>query len=275
MFDDLNPETRGPLGLPRHGRWDPGPQHPRVRRRDARVARARPARLHPQPPGRQPPGLLEGPALAQLRLHADGTLRAAYMARLERSSTRPTAGHGRHPRPLLLRPGRAACATRRPSSGRSTRRVSWILERGLPERARGDQQRVQRRGLRPRHPAARRGIPTDRTGEAHTASADAGSWSARATGATDPEGERRPRGRFPPDARQRRERPRPHRRDGRRRAATPGYPPMPILFNEDDHFDFEKPRNNFAAATSAYASWGFFDFRARARASTRATRACR
>ncbi len=36
---------------------------------------------------------------------------------------------------------------------------------------------------------------------------------------------------------------------------------MPILFNEDDHFDFDKPRNNFIAAVSQYASWGYFDFR--------------
>lgn len=38
-----------------------------------------------------------------------------------------------------------------------------------------------------------------------------------------------------------------------------GYRPMPILFNEDDHFDFDKPENNFAAAVSAGASWGYFD----------------
>jgi hypothetical protein len=42
---------------------------------------------------------------------------------------------------------------------------------------------------------------------------------------------------------------------------TPGYTAKPIMFNEDDHYDFEKPWNNFVAATSAYASWGFFDFR--------------
>jgi hypothetical protein len=35
----------------------------------------------------------------------------------------------------------------------------------------------------------------------------------------------------------------------------------PILFNEDDHFDFEKEKNNFKAAVSAYASWGYFDYR--------------
>ena len=42
---------------------------------------------------------------------------------------------------------------------------------------------------------------------------------------------------------------------------VPGYRTMPILFNEDDHFDFDKPRNNFVAAVGEYASWGYFDFR--------------
>jgi hypothetical protein len=40
-----------------------------------------------------------------------------------------------------------------------------------------------------------------------------------------------------------------------------GYRPMPIMFNEDDHFDFDKPRNNFIAAVGEYASWGYFDYR--------------
>jgi hypothetical protein len=47
----------------------------------------------------------------------------------------------------------------------------------------------------------------------------------------------------------------------RRTRAVPGYRPMPILFNEDDHFDFDRPENNFAAALSEYASWGYFDYR--------------
>jgi hypothetical protein len=42
---------------------------------------------------------------------------------------------------------------------------------------------------------------------------------------------------------------------------VPGYRPMPILFNEDDHFDFDRPENNFTAALSQYASWGYFDYR--------------
>lgn len=29
----------------------------------------------------------------------------------------------------------------------------------------------------------------------------------------------------------------------------------------DDHFDFDKPVNNFTAAIGEYASWGYFDFR--------------
>jgi hypothetical protein len=47
----------------------------------------------------------------------------------------------------------------------------------------------------------------------------------------------------------------------RKTRAVTGYTPKPILFNEDDHFDFEKPTNNFTAAVSEYASWGYFDFR--------------
>ena len=38
-----------------------------------------------------------------------------------------------------------------------------------------------------------------------------------------------------------------------------GYRPMPILFNEDDHFDFDQPVNNMMASLGEYASWGFFE----------------
>ena len=41
--------------------------------------------------------------------------------------------------------------------------------------------------------------------------------------------------------------------------ALPSYRPMPVLFIEDDHFDFDRPQNNFTAALSRYASWGYFD----------------
>lgn len=41
----------------------------------------------------------------------------------------------------------------------------------------------------------------------------------------------------------------------------PSYTPKPVLFNEDDHYDFELPQNNLVAAVQSYASWGFFDYR--------------
>jgi hypothetical protein len=41
----------------------------------------------------------------------------------------------------------------------------------------------------------------------------------------------------------------------------PAYKNNPIVINEDDHFDFEKPFNNFIAATREHVSWGFFDYR--------------
>jgi hypothetical protein len=40
-----------------------------------------------------------------------------------------------------------------------------------------------------------------------------------------------------------------------------GYRPMPVLYNEDDHFAFDQPRYNMLAAIEQYVSWGFFDFR--------------
>jgi hypothetical protein len=43
--------------------------------------------------------------------------------------------------------------------------------------------------------------------------------------------------------------------------ALQAYRNQPILFNEDDHFDFDRPMNNFTAAIEAYASWGYFDYR--------------
>jgi hypothetical protein len=42
-----------------------------------------------------------------------------------------------------------------------------------------------------------------------------------------------------------------------------GYHPMPIVFNEDDHYNFDQPVNNMINALKAGASWGLFDFRKR------------
>ena len=40
-----------------------------------------------------------------------------------------------------------------------------------------------------------------------------------------------------------------------------GFENQPILFNEDDHFDFDTDDYNFKAAVELYTSWGYFDYR--------------
>ena len=47
----------------------------------------------------------------------------------------------------------------------------------------------------------------------------------------------------------------------RKTRAVPGYRTMPIVFNEDDHFAFDRPANNFTVAVGEHVSWGYFDFR--------------
>lgn len=47
----------------------------------------------------------------------------------------------------------------------------------------------------------------------------------------------------------------------RQTRAVPGYKPMPIVFNEDDHENFDQPENNFTVAITERASWGWFDYR--------------
>lgn len=44
-----------------------------------------------------------------------------------------------------------------------------------------------------------------------------------------------------------------------RTRALPAYRPMPIVFNEDDHFAFDQPANNLRVAVFHHASWGYFD----------------
>jgi hypothetical protein len=45
----------------------------------------------------------------------------------------------------------------------------------------------------------------------------------------------------------------------RKSRGQPSYRTMPVLYDEDDHYDFDKPVNNFKAAISVYAGWGYFD----------------
>lgn len=43
--------------------------------------------------------------------------------------------------------------------------------------------------------------------------------------------------------------------------AAPGYKGQPLLINEDDHYEFDKPDNNFLAAVEEHCGWGYFDYR--------------
>lgn len=47
----------------------------------------------------------------------------------------------------------------------------------------------------------------------------------------------------------------------RQTRAVAGFTTRPILFNEDDHENFDQPTNNFAAAVAEHVSWGWFDYR--------------
>lgn len=40
-----------------------------------------------------------------------------------------------------------------------------------------------------------------------------------------------------------------------------GYRTMPVVFNEDDHYAYDREVFNYRAAIEEYASWGYFDFR--------------
>jgi hypothetical protein len=44
-----------------------------------------------------------------------------------------------------------------------------------------------------------------------------------------------------------------------RTRAAAGDRVLPIVVNEDDHYDFDQPQNNLRAAIAQHASWGFFD----------------
>jgi len=43
----------------------------------------------------------------------------------------------------------------------------------------------------------------------------------------------------------------------------PSYRGQPVVFNEDDHYDFDRPDHNFLAALDRQVSWGYFDYRRR------------
>ena len=182
IFDDLNPETRGRWAYPDTKPWDPDRNTrefvaamPEWRRHGLLAFTINLQGGSPEGYSQDQPwhnSAFDGRRRAAAGVH--GPTRA-HPRRGRR------AGHGRHPRPLLLRPGRAAARrSRRASRGR--RDGGMGARPGLPQRADRDQQRVQR-PLRPRDPAAGARPRTDHAGEARSREAAAGCWSARATAA--------------------------------------------------------------------------------------------
>ena len=132
IFDDLNPETRGALGLPGHEAWDPERNTREFVAAMAEWRRARPARLHAQPAGRQPRGLLA-------RASPGTTRRSPKTARCGRTTWRALErildeadrlGMVVILGPLLLRPGRAPARRGGGARARWTRRSTWVLDKG-------------------------------------------------------------------------------------------------------------------------------------------------
>ena len=262
VFDDLNPETRGRWAYPDTKTWDPD--------RNTRefVAAMAEWRRH---------GLLaitlnlqggspEGYSQAQPWHNSafDGGWSAAAgvpgATRADPRRGRP-AGHGRHPGPLLLRPGRAPARRSRRAFARSTGRwrgcstgatgtsssrsttsaTSATTTRSCSRRASTNSSRARSAITR----GGRRLLVSTSYGGNTLPGAEVLAASdfvlLHGNGVSNPD-------RIAEMVRQTRE----HARASRR---------SPIVFNEDDHYDFDKPWNNFVAATSEHASWGFFDFR--------------
>ena len=170
--------------------------------------------------GGSPQGYSQGPALAQ---HAPSTPTARcapdYLGRLG-AHPRPgrRAGHGRRSSATSISARTSGCGTRRPSAAAVDGGDGWLLDRGLPQRPRRDQQRVRRSAyehaiLKPDrvHELIERGQGAARRPAA------AGRHELSAAGAS--RGERRRGLRLPAAARQRR---RPTRPGSRRWSRTRG-----------------------------------------------------
>jgi hypothetical protein len=258
IFDDLNPATRGRWAYPDTGRWDP-------ERNTREFVEAMPEwRSHGllaftiNLQGGSPQGYSTDQPWHNSALAEDGALRPEYMARLEKILTRADElgmvvilGVFYFGQDQRLRD---ETAVRRALDAA----VDWVLERGYrnvlleinnecnvrydhallgPERVHELMEQAKRRARRGR----RLLVSTSYGGgtvpkENVVRSADF--LLLHGNGVSDP-------ARIADMV--------------RRTRAVSGYRMMPILFNEDDHFDFDKPANNMRAAISEYCSWGYFD----------------
>jgi hypothetical protein len=260
IFDDLNPQTRSRWAYPDTGQWDP-------QRNTREFVEAMHAwRKHGllgftiNLQGGSPQGYSQKQPWHNSAITAEGALRPEYMARLEKILQRADElgmvailGVFYFGQDERLRDERAVVRALDAA-------VDWVLDRGYrnvlievnnecnvrydhailqPDRVHELIERVKRRSARP--DGTRLLVSTSYGGgtvpkENVVRAADF--LLMHGNGVNRPE-------RIAEMVRQARQ--------------VPGYRPMPILFNEDDHFDFDKPKNNFTAAVGEYASWGYFD----------------
>ena len=261
IFDDLNPETRGLWAYPDTGRWDP-------ERNTREFVAAMPEwRRHGllsftiNLQGGSPQGYSQDQPWHNSGFHPDGSLRADYLARLERILDRadqlgmvPIVGYFYFGQDQRL-DGEAA--VRRAVRDATT----WLLEKGyrnvLVEIANEcDNRKYEQPAIQ-----APRVHELVTLAQSITVNGRRLPVSVSFNGGVIPHANVVPIADFlllhgngvsDPD------------RIAQMVRATrqvPGYRGVPILFNEDDHFEFDRPRHNFAAAIAEYASWGFFDYR--------------
>lgn len=259
IFDDMNPETVARWAYPDTGKWDP-------ERNTAEFIAAMPTwRAHGllaftiNLQGGSPQGYSREQPWHNSALNADGSLRPDYMARLERILDRTDElgmvailGVFYFGQDQRLRDEAAVCAA-------VDNTVDWVFDRGyrnvlIEVNNECNVQAYDHAILKPDrvHELIRRVKQRERGGRRLLVSTSYGGGTVpkenvvreadflliHGNGVSDPE-------RIAQMVRQTRQ--------------VGGYRPMPILFNEDDHFDFDKPRNNMLAALSEYCSWGYFD----------------
>lgn len=259
IFDDLNPGTRDTWAYPDTGRWDP-------ERNTAEFLAAMPAwreagllgfTLNLQ--GGNPVSYTEPQPWHNSALEPDGSLRADYLGRLARILDRADElgmvailGVFYFGQDERLRDEAAVLAG-------LDHAVDWLLDAGrrnvlLEVNNECDVPRYEHPILRPDrvHELIRRAQARERGGRRLLVSTSYGGGTIpgpkvvgcadylllHGNGVSDP-------ARIAAMVRETR--------------AVPGYRPMPVVFNEDDHFEFEAPACNMAAALGEYASWGYYD----------------
>lgn len=259
IFDDLNPETVSRWAYPDTGRWD-------AQRNTREFMAAMPAwRAHGllgftiNLQGGSPEGYSQAQPWHNSSFNSDGSLRADYMARLEKildfaDQLGMVAILGLFYFGQDERLKDEAAVVRAVDNA-----VDWVLEHGLTNvlievNNECDVDRYEHEILRPGrvHELIQRVKEHSHNGRRLLVSTSYGGGTVplenvvrsadfllmHGNGVSEPE-------RLALMVRQAR--------------AVSGYRPMPILFNEDDHFDFQAPLNNMLAAVGEYASWGYFD----------------